>query len=113
MRAGTVAASSSAAVCWLMSSSWIGMYGHGSQRVVTRSPATAASRWYTGSPPLGPYDAFMRAMVTGQVVEPRAHVHATASWAIFDIEYGGDSAELASPRGSVSTNTCSGSSCGL
>ena len=66
MRAGTVAASSSAAVCRLMSSSWIGMYGHGSQRVVTRSPATAASRWYTGSPPLGPYDAFMRAMVTGR-----------------------------------------------
>ena len=29
----------------LMSSSWIGLYGHGSQRVVTRSPATTASRW--------------------------------------------------------------------
>ena len=38
-----------------------------------------------GSPPLGPYDAFMRAMVTGRS-NSLAHVRATASWAIFDIE---------------------------
>ena len=39
-------------------------------------------------------------------------MRATASWAIFDMEYGGESAELTSPSGSVSTYTCSGSSCG-
>ena len=43
----------------------------------------------------------------------RAHVRATASWPIFDTEYGGDIDELTSPSGSVSLNTCSGSSTGL
>ncbi len=70
-----------------------------------------ASQWYVGSPPFGPYDAFMRAMVTGRS-NNRAQVRATPSWAIFDTEYVGDSVECTSPSGSVSRNTCSGSSNG-
>ena len=38
---------------------------------------------------MGPYDAFIRAITTGRS-NCRAHVRATASCAIFDIEYGGD-----------------------
>ena len=56
-----------------------------SQRVVTGWPAAIASQWYAGSPPFGPYEAFMRAMVTGRS-NSRAHVRATASWPIFDME---------------------------
>ena len=68
-----IAASSSAAVCRLMSSSWIGMYGHGSQRVVTALPGRPRRRGgTTGSPPLGPYDAFMRAITTGRSSSARA-----------------------------------------
>src|SRR3954451_19439174 len=109
--AGTLAAPSSGSVCALMSSWWIGLYGQGSQRVVTGSPATIQSRWYVGSPPFGPYDAFIRAMTTGRS-NIRAHVRATASSAIFDIEYVGACGEFASPSGSVSTTTCIGSSTG-
>ncbi len=61
-----------------------------------------------GRPPLGPYDAFMRAMVTGRS-KSLAQVRATASWAIFDIEYVGACAEFTSPSGSVSRNTWCGS----
>src|SRR5580765_7774141 len=70
--AGTLAAASNDSDCALMSSWWIGLYGHGSQRVVTGSPATSQSRWYVGKPPFGPYDAFMRAMTTGRS-NRRAH----------------------------------------
>ena len=51
---------------------------------------------------MGPYEAFMRGDHTGRS-NCRAHVRATASCAIFDIEYGGDSDEFTSPSGSVST----------
>ena len=43
----------------------------------------------------------MRAITTGRS-NCRADARATASWAIFDIEYGGDNDEFTSPSGSVS-----------
>ena len=64
--AGTLAASSSGSSCAQMSSSWIGLYGIGSQRVRTGSPAAMASRCQTGRPLWSLYAAPMRAMVTGR-----------------------------------------------
>ena len=64
-----------------------------------------------GSPPFGPYDAFMRAITTGRS-KARAQYRATASCAIFDIEYVGECAAFTSPSGSVSRNRCIGSSWG-
>ena len=51
---------------------------HGSQRVEIRRPAAIASAWSAGRPPFGPYEAFMRAIVTGRS-KAREQKRATAS----------------------------------
>ena len=60
-------------------------YGHGSHLVATGRPARTASAWCAGSPPFGPYDAFMRAIVTGRP-NARAQNRATASCPAFETE---------------------------
>ena len=85
MVAGTPAAPNSASVCALMSSWWMGVYMAGDHFTTMSLPVVSQSRWYVSKPPLSPYDAFMRAMVTGRLYA-RAHERATASCAIFDIE---------------------------
>lgn len=76
---GTVAAWSRLLTCRLMSSSKIGLYMHGSHRVVTCRPAAIASTCRAGRPPFGPYDAFIRAIVTGTPPNARAASRAVAS----------------------------------
>src|SRR4051794_20276810 len=84
----------------------------GSQRVVISPVSARESAWNAGSPPLGPYEAFILAIVTGRS-KALAQNRATASWPILEAEYGGDNVLLQSPSGAVSGNTYIGSSCGL